>query len=240
MIDNIRVASPCSADWEQMQGDDRVRHCDACNLNVYNLAAFTEAEIRTLVASRKGRLCGRIYQRRDGTVLTQNCPVGLQAVTRRISRIAGAVFAFLALNFTAGLPLFAQSYTRTNVSSAGLNLGVVDPAGEPVANAEVTLKERSRKQTLHGRTDSHGRFVISGMRAARYEMTVSAPGLRSLPQTIELRAGEMLSLPVKLDLQGLMGEIVSIEHGQSISVDSVPINIAPLPFTSAGPRTMQR
>lgn len=240
MIDNIRVASPCSADWEQMQGDDRVRHCDACNLNVYNLAAFTEAEIRTLVASRKGRLCGRIYQRRDGTVLTQNCPVGLQAVTRRISRIAGAVFTFLALNFTAGLPLFAQSYTRTNVSSAGLNLGVVDPAGEPVANAEVTLKERSRKQTLHGRTDSHGRFVISGMRAARYEMTVSAPGLRSLPQTIELRAGEMLSLPVKLDLQGLMGEIVSIEHGQSISVDSVPINIAPLPFTSAGPRTMQR
>ena len=240
MIDNIRVAWPCSADWEQMQGDDRVRHCDACNLNVYNLAAFTEAEIRTLVASRKGRLCGRIYQRRDGTVLTQNCPVGLQAVTRRISRIAGAVFAFLAVNFTAALPLFAQSYTRSNVSSAGLTIGVVDPTGEPVANAEVTLKERSRKQTLHGRTDSHGRFVISGMRAARYEMTVSAPGLRSLPQMIELRAGEMLSLPVKLDLQGLMGEIVSIEHGQSISVDSVPINIAPLPFTSAGPRTMQR
>jgi Carboxypeptidase regulatory-like domain len=149
---------------------------------------------------------------RDGTVLTQNCPVGLQAVTRRISRIAGAVFAFLAVNFTAGLPLFAQSYTRTNVSSAGLSLGVVDPAGEPVANAEVTLKEPSRKQTLHGRTDHHGRLVLSGLRAARYEMTVSAPSLRSLPQTIELRAGEMLSLPVKLDLQVLMGEIVSIEQ----------------------------
>ncbi|HEY2234728.1 MAG TPA: carboxypeptidase-like regulatory domain-containing protein [Candidatus Angelobacter sp.] len=212
MIDNIRVASPCSADWEQMQGDDRVRHCDACNLNVYNLAAFTETEIRALVASRKGRLCGRMYQRGDGTVLTQNCPVGLQAVTRRISRIAGAVFAFLAVNFTAGLPLFAQSYTQTNVSSAGLSLGVVGPAGEPVANGEVTLKEPSRKQTLHGRTDHHGRLVLSGLRAARYEMTVSAlGGLRSLPQTIELRAGEMLSLPVKLDLQVLMGEIVSIE-----------------------------
>ena len=43
MINNIRVASPCPAKWEQMQGDDRVRHCDACNLNVYNLAAFTES-----------------------------------------------------------------------------------------------------------------------------------------------------------------------------------------------------
>jgi hypothetical protein len=45
MINNIRVASPCSADWEQMQGDDRVRHCDACNLNVYNLAAFTNCSL---------------------------------------------------------------------------------------------------------------------------------------------------------------------------------------------------
>ena len=66
----------------------------------------------------------RIYQRQDGTVLTQNCPVGLRAVTRRIARIAGAVFAFLTVNFSAGLPLFAQSYTRTNVSNAAIDLEV--------------------------------------------------------------------------------------------------------------------
>ena len=143
MIDNIRVASPCSADWEQMQGDDRVRHCDACNLNVYNLAAFTKAEIRALVASRKGRLCGRIYQRGDGTVLTQNCPVGLQAVTRRISRIAGAVFAFLAVNFTASLsPAICQSSTRTNAHTVpdAMVLSWSIRPGEPVAKAEVTYK----------------------------------------------------------------------------------------------------
>ena len=144
MINNIRVASPCPAKWEQMQGDDRVRHCDACNLNVYNLAAFTENEIRDLVANRKGRLCGRIYQRRDGTVLTQNCPVGLRAVTRRIARIAGAVFTFLTVNFSAGLPLFAQSYTRTNISQAAIDLEVIDPAGAPV----------SRRGSNHERTIS--------------------------------------------------------------------------------------
>lgn len=48
----------------------------ACNLNVYNLSAFTEQEIRTLVANRKGRLYARLYRRGDGTVLTQNCHVG--------------------------------------------------------------------------------------------------------------------------------------------------------------------
>jgi hypothetical protein len=165
MIDNIRIASPCMADWEQMKGDDRVRHCDACNLNVYNLAAFTEAEIRDLVANRKGRLCGRIYQRRDGTVLTQNCPVGLRAMARRISRVAGAVFAFLTANFSAGVPLFAQTYTRTNVSQAAIDLEVIDPVGAPVPDAEVILNEPSRKQELHGKTDKHGRFVLAGVRS---------------------------------------------------------------------------
>jgi len=238
MIDNIRIASPCTAHWEQMKGDDRVRHCDACNLNVYNLAAFTEAEIRELVANRKGRLCGRIYRRRDGTVLTQNCPVGMRAVMRRISRIAGAVFAFLTVNFSAGLPLFAQSYTRTNVSKAALDLNVMDPAGAPIPNAEVTLSEPSRKQTLHGKTDKHGRFVLAGVRSGRYELTVSAPGLRAFPQPLELRSGEKLSLPVKLNLEVITGDLLIVEPGTKPSRDSVPPGIAPA--TSAGPRPMQR
>jgi hypothetical protein len=239
MIDNIRIASPCPADWEKMQGDNRIRHCDACNLNVYNLAAFTEDEIRDLVANRKGRLCGRIYQRRDGTLLTQNCPVGVRAVTRRISRIAGAVLAFLTVNFSAGLPLFSQSYTRTNTSQAGLDLEVIDPAGAPVPGAEVILNEPSSKQTIHGKTDKHGRFVLAGARSGRYELTVSAPGLRSFPETVNLRSGEKLSLPVKLNLEALTGEIVTIE-GPSISIESVPINVAPLPSFGARPRPMQR
>jgi hypothetical protein len=240
MIDNIRVASPCPANWEQMKGDDRVRHCDACNLNVYNLAAFTEAEIRALVENRKGRLCGRIYQRRDGTVLTQNCPVGMRAVARKISRIAGAVFAFLSVNFSAGLPLFAQSYTRTNISSAGLDLEVFDPSGAPVPDAYVTLTEPSRKQTFHGQTDKHGRFVLAGVRSGRYELTVSAPGQRTVPQTLELRSGEKLSLPVKLSFAAMMGDLVIIKPGTKPSRDSVPVNIAPPPSTGAGPRPMQR
>jgi hypothetical protein len=240
VIDNIRIASPCSADWERMQGDDRVRHCDTCNLNVYNLAAFTEAEIRELVANRNGRLCGRIYQRRDGTVLTQNCPVGLRAVTRRIVRIAGTIFTFLTVNFSARLPLHGQSYTRTNVSSAAIALEVFDPTGVPVPDADVILSEPSRKQTLRGNTDKRGLFVLQGMQGGRYLLTVSAPGFRSLPEQVDLRSGEKLSLPVKLNLEGLMGEIVSIEPASSISIDSVPINIASLPLSGAGPRPMQR
>ncbi len=58
-----------------MDGDERVRFCRECNRNVYNLSAMTDAEARRVVAEREGRLCVRFYQRRDGTVLTSDCPV---------------------------------------------------------------------------------------------------------------------------------------------------------------------
>jgi len=74
LLDNINIASPCHAAWEEMAGNDRVRHCQECNLNVYNFAAMTEAEIATLVRSTEGRLCARLYRRTDGTLLTADCP----------------------------------------------------------------------------------------------------------------------------------------------------------------------
>jgi hypothetical protein len=52
-----------------MQGDDRVRYCPECKLNVYNFSALSPREIERLVAQTEGRLCARYYQRADGTML---------------------------------------------------------------------------------------------------------------------------------------------------------------------------
>src|SRR5215467_3709252 len=92
LLDNIRVASPCPASWEKMTGDDRVRHCQECKLNVYNLSEMTRLEAERLIANREGRMCVRFYRRTDGTILTRDCPRGLQVV-RRISLVAGAALA---------------------------------------------------------------------------------------------------------------------------------------------------
>ena len=68
-----------------MEGDDRVRFCDECGLNVYNLSAMTEDAALKLVEEREGRLCVRFYQREDGTVLTSDCPEGVQELQGIIS-----------------------------------------------------------------------------------------------------------------------------------------------------------
>lgn len=102
---NLRVASPCSAKWEEMKGTDWMRHCTECHLNVYNFSEMTWKEVERLVASRQGRLCARFYRRADGTMLTQDCPKGLRAVVRRVSRWAGAALsAITVIGFAEAQP----------------------------------------------------------------------------------------------------------------------------------------
>jgi hypothetical protein len=89
-LGNLRIAVPCQASWEGMAGDERVRHCTLCSLNVYNFAEMTRGEVRALLVRTEGRVCARLYQRADGTVLTRDCPIGLRAVRQRASRVAAA------------------------------------------------------------------------------------------------------------------------------------------------------
>jgi hypothetical protein len=76
----VTVASPCQADWSAMRGDDRARHCALCNLNVYNVEGLTSFEVRSLFQRSEGRVCMRLFQREDGTLITKDCPVGAMGV----------------------------------------------------------------------------------------------------------------------------------------------------------------
>jgi len=89
-LDHIKIASPCSADWNEMRGDDRKRFCSLCELNVYNLSEMTKREAEDLVFQMEGKMCVKFYKRADGTVITQDCPVGLAKIKQKISRIATA------------------------------------------------------------------------------------------------------------------------------------------------------
>jgi hypothetical protein len=86
----VRIASPCTVKWESMTpvatpgvDGDRQRHCAQCKLNVFNIKELTEAEVRALLLKAEGRVCGRVFQRKDGTVLTRDCPTGVAALRKR-------------------------------------------------------------------------------------------------------------------------------------------------------------
>jgi hypothetical protein len=104
-LKHVKVAAPCSADWDAMIGNDRARFCGQCSLTVYNLSAMTKWEAESFIAGSEGRVCIRYYRRADGSILTDNCPVGLRAIRRRVSYVKKAVTSAV-LSFLAGLGLF--------------------------------------------------------------------------------------------------------------------------------------
>lgn len=101
VLPNIRVASPCTADWNQMTGDDRVRHCGTCDKDVFNLSAMTREEAEALVLEKAGELCARYYQRKDGTILLADCTVGVAQKRKRRVIAAGAAMLLAGGGATA-------------------------------------------------------------------------------------------------------------------------------------------
>jgi hypothetical protein len=97
VLDDLQVASPCPARWEQMAGDDRVRHCGDCRRRVYNLSSLMRDEAEALIQKNEGHLCVRYFERADGTILFRDdCEAGALRRQRRHRRLvlAGAAAAF--------------------------------------------------------------------------------------------------------------------------------------------------
>ena len=111
LLQRVQVASPCPARWDEMDGDDRSRFCHQCNKHVYNFAAMSEAEANRLLEATEGGLCGRIYRRADGTILTSDCPVGV-ARLRRAFRRTLAVCAGVALAMLSGMGVAVRAVSH--------------------------------------------------------------------------------------------------------------------------------
>ncbi|HLM02755.1 MAG TPA: hypothetical protein VK400_17010 [Pyrinomonadaceae bacterium] len=156
-LDNMRVASPCAANWDEMLGDERRRFCSACSLNVYNLSGMTRDEAENLLLASEGRVCVRFYRRRDGTILTKDCPVGWQAVKRRMSRAATA-FVSLCAGIFAGIFAFNQPRAETSI----------DPEAMPVQSLpeSFTRAAKSFEGDAGFERYSVGQFIISDLPVA--------------------------------------------------------------------------
>ena len=195
-IDHVRIATPCPISWEQMTGDNRVRFCDHCQLNVYNLSALSRLDAEKLIASTEGRLCARLFRRADGTVLTEDCPLGLRALRRRVAKRTAAIFA--AIVSLSGVALGQHGaakngktgctpqtkITRADATSDPqekvLSGTAVDPMGAVIPGARVKLINAEAKETRETSTNDEGRFEFSPVAPGKYSITIESSGFKGL------------------------------------------------------------
>lgn len=109
LLARVRIASACSAKWDEMNGDERVRHCGACDKKVYDLSAMRAEEAESLLQAHGTSVCARFYRRADGTIMTSDCAPGARkALVRNVvlGSAAAAIVGSSALSVVAGAAMF--------------------------------------------------------------------------------------------------------------------------------------
>lgn len=122
----LRIDRPCPAAWDAMPGDDRSRHCAACDRPVHDLSALTAAEAAELLAGPVTP-CVRVHRRADGSVVTHDAAGRGRRVLTRVL-LAAASWAGLAV--AAGC---REKYGTTMGEPCVEPQPAVEPAKLPVA-----------------------------------------------------------------------------------------------------------
>ena len=183
---------------------------------------MTAAEVETVVANHEGRLCARMYRRSDGTLLTQDCPVGLRAIlrqkVRRVSQVAGAALsAAMSVSFASAQAVTPPTQNRSSlvqIDSQGTRITVVvkDELGAVIPGADVLVVSERTRQKAVGVTDGNGRFSCSHLLDGPYTVTVSRLGFAaSTFSHVDATNHSLGILPVTLHVATvIMGYVVEL------------------------------
>jgi hypothetical protein len=132
LLAQVRVATPCMARWDAMEGDARVRSCGACQKDVYDLSAMTQTEAEDFVAEHTdGDACIRLYRRPDGTVMTSDCAEGRKVGLRKLKLGLGTVAA-------GAIALLTQFFSSAPKNEPRPFMGVMAPQNDPPRPASTS------------------------------------------------------------------------------------------------------
>ena len=191
----FHIAEPCSANWDDMQGDARSRHCAACSRDVHNLASMTAREIDALMAGAftagAHAPCVRMAQFDDGSLLAAAEP----RVRSGYGAMAGVVMsALVTISSVAASAQQLQPTLGKMVAPSAVYSGqVLGMDGKPAPHAHVQLVRvvHGVQQQQRAETDAAGNFQMT---AQPGEWSVSAwdgRGDANYPtQPVKLQPGE--------------------------------------------------
>jgi hypothetical protein len=243
ILDRIDIPSPCSANWEEMTGNEQVRFCLHCSKHVNNLSEMTRKQALELVARSKGRLCVRYYRRPDGHVQTDGLMHNqLHQIKRRASLLAtGAFTAVLSLasGVAAQTSAPAEQSASSSLSKADANdnappvidLGnatlkatIIDPYRAVIPGAPLTLVNQSTGLEQTAVSDSEGEHRFENLEAGNYTLkAAAAQGFdASQIQGITVEAGQEQIVTLEA---GVQQEIVMLGGLMALSAEE-PLVIA--------------
>lgn len=210
ILDRINVASPCSADWDSMIGNQEVRFCQHCSKHVNNLSEMTRKQALQLVARSNGRLCVKYKRGPDGRIEMARTDSQLYQIKRRVSRLAAGAFT-AALSLCSSVAAQTPSPNERRVwngvevtdlydsarhatsggASASLRGVITDPNGAVIPGGTMTLVNDKTKQSQTATTDNDGQYRFQYLEPGTYTLRLEASGFASSEiQGLDIQAGQ--------------------------------------------------
>jgi|SRR3954468_11550856 len=214
MRKGVRIASPCSTAWDKMSGDDQVRFCPQCQLNVYNFAEMHETEVNRLLDEREGRVCAKVYQRACGTVVTKDSPVAfriLPLLPGFTDRLQPETVDLLIGKQQQIVPE-TRPLPQSHPGETGITLLAYDPMGLAATNTPFFIQDQKTRSRTTGHTDASGRLRFTGISAGSYLLDCGPANLAMAPRTIEVREGQVVAVEIEL-YSAVMGMVIKIDVG---------------------------
>jgi hypothetical protein len=228
-LDNINIKSPCDADWDSMKGNDVVRFCTHCDLNVHDLTLMTRREALALVRSSDGRLCLRFRRRADGTIETAAPYQKLHLIKRRAARLAAGAFGAtlsIAASVAAQTPappvsgrVISELPYRASGESDSFQEGgravltgiVLDPQKAVAPGASVTLINESTKAQMMAVTNEEGQYRFQTLAGGSYTLIAQSTGfVRGEIRGVNVPTSGEQKQDVALEAVALNGDVVIV------------------------------
>lgn len=120
-IDSVKVGSPCSENWDEMQGNDKARFCSHCTKHVNNISEMTQKEATRMVRASDYNIC--IRYKVDPVTKRPIFAEQLFQITRRAPAFAAAG----VMSATIGLSTAAYSQSPMPASTPVVVTNTQDP-----------------------------------------------------------------------------------------------------------------
>lgn len=181
LLDNISIAAPFSVGWDNMSRTEKIRFCNQCSKNVYDISAMSESEAMKFLAAQETTPCLRLFRRTDGTIIFDNCPVGLRRVRNRVKRSMKFVSTIL-VTIISSVAAFAKDEVKSASPGIRFNWTLSENGHtEPVYEKPVYQKPQGQLAQLG---------TVAGRMVFELQQFVEIPSLFILPFAIRKQVGE--------------------------------------------------
>ena len=146
-LENVTVPNPCPMSWEQMTGNDEIRHCASCQHKVYNISEMPKRRALKVLNQPENTVCISYYRDDQNQIVTQNY---FGIFKRNFARVCSAILAVIfSFNSIYAIQIKTSASIKRKAVKHRKHKKQVKPLPRPfIGKRALTKKPVSKKPTI--------------------------------------------------------------------------------------------